>query len=196
MALPQNPQDFLCPGVEQPPITQYEPLAEGHPYGCIIINFYNGTQPITREIWIEGLLNVTQDVFDFCEWAVGWGSGTSFGTTAMFEILCKTHSPGENLPIAFSWYDYDVAGNLINTPSQTEFVKSFPKEFQSGYRRFQNDANERWQTLDPHYSSALLLNEMSIPTYFYLMGGILDYEKYQDNELERNDNLLKYLNVN
>lgn len=129
MALPQNPQDFLCPGVEQPPITQYEPLAEGHPYGCIIINFYNGTQPITREIWIEGLLNVTQDVFDFCEWAVGWGSGTSFGTTAMFEILCKTHSPGENLPIAFSWYDYDVAGNLINTPSQTEFVNSFPKEF-------------------------------------------------------------------
>ena len=36
---------------------------------------------------------------------------------------------------------------------------------------------------------------MSIPTYFYLMGGILDYEKYQDNELERNDNLLKYLVV-
>ena len=76
-----------------------------------------------------------------------------------------------------------------------EVMKSFPKEFQSGYRRFQNDANERWQTLDPHYSSALLLNEMSIPTYFYLMGGILDYEKYQDNELERNDNLLKYLVV-
>jgi hypothetical protein len=36
---------------------------------------------------------------------------------------------------------------------------------------------------------------MSIPTYFYLLGGILDYEKYQDNELERNDNLLKYLVV-
>ena len=36
---------------------------------------------------------------------------------------------------------------------------------------------------------------MSIPTYFYLLGGILDYEKYQDNELERHDNLLKYLVV-
>ena len=76
-----------------------------------------------------------------------------------------------------------------------ELMKSFPKEMQSGFRRFQNDANERWQTLDPHFSSALMLNEMSIPTYFYLMGGILDYEKYQDNELERNENLLKYLVV-
>lgn len=76
-----------------------------------------------------------------------------------------------------------------------ELLKSFPKEFQSGYRRFQTNSNMRWQTLDPHYSSALLLNEMSIPTYFYLLGGILDYEKYQDNELERSDNLLKYLVV-
>lgn len=76
-----------------------------------------------------------------------------------------------------------------------ELLKSFPKEMQSGYRRYLADANERWQTLDPHYSSALLLNEMSIPTYFYLLGGILDYEKYQDNELERNENLLKYLVV-
>lgn len=76
-----------------------------------------------------------------------------------------------------------------------ELLKSFPKEFQSGYRKFLADTNQRWQTLDPHFSSALLLNEMSIPTYFYLLGGILNYERYQDNELKRNDNLLKYLVV-
>ena len=76
-----------------------------------------------------------------------------------------------------------------------ELLRSFPKEFQKCYNRYLADSNERWQTLDPHFSSALLLNEMSIPTYFYLLGGILDYEKYQDNELKRNDNLLKYLVV-
>ena len=76
-----------------------------------------------------------------------------------------------------------------------ELLKSFPKEFQRCYNKFLSDSSLRWQTLDPHFSSALLLNEMSIPTYFYLLGGILDYEKYQDNELERNDNLLKYLVV-
>ena len=91
----------------------------------------------------------------------------------------------------FSYFqDTGAQGEDLNN-----LLKTFPKEFQSGYRRFQTDQNLRWQTLDPHYSSALLLNEMSIPTYFYLMGGILDYEKYQDNELERNDNLLKYLVV-
>lgn len=91
----------------------------------------------------------------------------------------------------FSYFqDTGAQGEDLNN-----LLKTFPKEFQSGYRRFQVDQNLRWQTLDPHYSSALLLNEMSIPTYFYLIGGILDYEKYQDNELERNDNLLKYLVV-
>ena len=39
------------------------------------------------------------------------------------------------------------------------------------------------------------MNPSSIPTYFYIYGGILDYEQYQDNELERNENALKYLVV-
>lgn len=39
------------------------------------------------------------------------------------------------------------------------------------------------------------MNEYSIPTYFYILGGILNYEKYQDNELERNENLLKNIVV-
>ena len=39
------------------------------------------------------------------------------------------------------------------------------------------------------------MNELGIPTYIYVLGGILDFEKYQDNELERNENALKYLVV-
>lgn len=93
-------------------------------------------------------------------------------------------------------FDFSYFQNLgLNGDKMREMMKTFPKEFQTNYNRYLQDANLRWQTLDPHYSSALLLNEMSIPTYFYLLGGILDYEKYQDNELERNDNLLKYLVV-
>lgn len=93
-------------------------------------------------------------------------------------------------------FDFSYFQNLgVQGKELQDLLKSFPKEFQSGYRRYLSDSNLRWQTLDPHFSSALLLNEMSIPTYFYLLGGILDYEKYQDNELERNDNLLKYLVV-
>lgn len=64
------------------------------------------------------------------------------------------------------------------------------------YNKFKSDAtNYRWQILDPAFSSAVLMNEKGIPTLLYILGGILDYEKYQDNELERSDNLLRYLVV-
>ena len=76
-----------------------------------------------------------------------------------------------------------------------EYFKSFPKEFEKKYRKYKSNTNLRWQDLDPHYSTGILLNDYSIPTYFYLLGGLLDYEKYQDNELERNENLLKYIVV-
>lgn len=99
---------------------------------------------------------------------------------------------GTNL-IQFDFSYFDSLG--LSGQDLLDLLKSFPKELQSGYRKYKTNNNLRWQTLDPHFSSALLLNEMSIPTYFYLMGGILDYEKYQDNELERHDNLLKYLVV-
>ena len=93
-------------------------------------------------------------------------------------------------------FDFSYFQNLgLQGDELKEALKSFPKELQKGYGRYEKDQNMRWQTLDPRFSSALLLNEMSIPTYVYLMGGLLDFEKYQDNELERHGNLLKYLVV-
>lgn len=75
------------------------------------------------------------------------------------------------------------------------YFKSFPKEFEKGYRKYLKDANSRWCELDPHFSSGILLNEVGLPTYLYMLGGIIDFEKYQDNELERSENALKYLVV-
>ena len=93
-------------------------------------------------------------------------------------------------------FDFSYFQDLGLTKDQlNEYFKSFPKEFKSKYLKYQKDSNIRWQTLDPHFSTGILLNDYSIPTYFYLLGGILDYEKYQDNELERNENLLKYIVV-
>ncbi len=78
-----------------------------------------------------------------------------------------------------------------------DFLKGWPMDIVKAYRKYQKEASleNRWATLDPAFSSAVLLNEKGIPTLFYLYGGILDYEKYQDNELERSDNLLRYLVV-
>lgn len=76
-----------------------------------------------------------------------------------------------------------------------DYFKSFPKEFERGYRKYLKDANARWCELDPHFSSGILMNEIGLPTYFYMLGGIIDFEKYQDNELERSENALRYLVV-
>lgn len=76
-----------------------------------------------------------------------------------------------------------------------DYFKCFPKEFEKGYRKYLKDADNRWCQLDPHFSSGILMNELGIPTYIYMLCGIIDFEKYQDNELERSDNALRYLVV-
>lgn len=92
----------------------------------------------------------------------------------------------------FSYFD-DLA---LQKDQLQEYFKGFPKEFKKGYNKYKtNTSVYRWQDLDPHFSTGLLLNDYGIPTFLYALGGILDYEKYQDNELERNNNLLKYIVV-
>ena len=88
-------------------------------------------------------------------------------------------------------FDFSYFRDLgLTTDKLNDYFKSFPSEFKKCYNRYVADSNMRWQALDPHFSSGILLNDYSIPTYLYILGGILDYEKYQDNELERNENTL------
>lgn len=94
-------------------------------------------------------------------------------------------------------FDFSYFDDIGLTEAQLkEYFKSFPDDFKKCYNRYKRDvSNQRYQDLDPHYSSGLMLNDYGIPTYLYILGGILDYEKYQDNELERSDNTLKYIVV-
>lgn len=96
--------------------------------------------------------------------------------------------------IQFDFSYFDDLGLLPEDLKQ--YLNSFSDEFKKGYNRYKKDStNMRWQDLDPHFSSGILLNQYSIPTYLYILGGILDYEKYQDNELERNENTLRKIVV-
>ena len=96
--------------------------------------------------------------------------------------------------IQFDFSYFDALG--FDEKGVKEYLKSFPREFTSGYNKYKKDStNNRWQILDPRFSSGIMLNEVGLPRYLYLYGGILDYEKYQDNELKRNDNMLKYIVV-
>lgn len=87
----------------------------------------------------------------------------------------------------------DLGGS---TPAQIkDFLAGFPLEITKAYKAYKKDVKLRWATLDPRLSSGVLLNDSATPTFLYFYGGILDYEKYQDNELQRNENMLKYIVV-
>ena len=94
-------------------------------------------------------------------------------------------------------FDFSYFDDLGLTKEQLkEYLESFSDEFQKGYRDYKKDTvNNRWQDLDAHFSTGFLLNEYSIPTFVYLWGGLLDYEKYQDQELARHEDLLHHLVV-
>ena len=75
-------------------------------------------------------------------------------------------------------------------------LESFPEELVKAYNAYKDDMkNPRWIMMDPRFATGILLNEYAVPTYLYLLAGIRSYEKYQDNELERNENKLRYLVV-
>lgn len=94
--------------------------------------------------------------------------------------------------IQFDFSYFDDLG--LNKEQLKEYLDSFSDEFQKGYKAYKKDINNnRWQDLDPHFSTGILLNDYSLPTFIYLWGGLLDYEKYQDQELERHEDLLHHL---
>ena len=94
-------------------------------------------------------------------------------------------------------FDYSYFENQgLSGEELEEFLLTFPEEMQQGYTEYVKDkTNNKWQDLDPHYSSCVMLNEKGVPSYIYALGSILNYEAYGDNELQRNANLLKYIVV-
>ena len=95
--------------------------------------------------------------------------------------------------IQFDRQYFDGLG--LSTSELKDYLATFPSEIQKDYRKYKKDSTLRWQRLDPTYSSCLMTNEYGVPSFFYLYASILNYEQYQDNELERNENLLKYIVV-
>ena len=95
--------------------------------------------------------------------------------------------------ISFNFSYFDDIG--VNQEQLKEIFKTFPSEFKKKYNKYKSDSNLQWQDLDSTFSSGLSLNEVGLPTYLYVYGSILDFEEYQDNELERNENLLRYIVV-
>ena len=131
MALPTDPQNYIVIGEAQPPVVNFVPIRATDPYGCMVINFYNGSEPIVREIWIEDLDN-DQDLWDMVEWGIGWSEGSGgLPDDVMLEILIRTHYHSGDRRFNFIYYDFDTSGNLIYTSA--EHMATIPDRYADYY---------------------------------------------------------------
>ena len=97
--------------------------------------------------------------------------------------------------IQFRMDYFDGLGFSDQEKLDSYIQESFSQEFLDGYKSYKQNEENLWVTLDPRFSTGVLLNPEGIPGLLYTLGAIGNYEQYQDNELERNGNLLKYLVV-
>lgn len=150
------------------------------------LNIENKFPEILTQLYIQGSVYFTT----FCD-----EDSLTINTIILPDKFCRRINETQfgTSVIEFDFSYFESLG--LNNSELNDFFKGFPKEFKSCYNRYAKDSNMRWQALDPFFSSCLMQNELGIPTFFYLEGSILNFEQYQDNELERSDNLLKYIVV-
>lgn len=141
---------------------------------------------ILTQLWIEGGVYFTS-VFDENQMAVNIIVLPNKFTKRVGESIFGTAL------IKFDAQYFDSLG--LSSEEQKLLFKQFPKEMEKGYNAYKKNSKQRWFLLDPRTSSCLLLNEKSVPTLLYSYGSILNYEKYQANELERSEAQLDSLVV-
>lgn len=122
-----------------------------------------------------------------------WKSASSKTiTTFLFPAkYCRTNSQTQ-----FGTYTYQLdlsyfdSLGLSSTQLETIFT-FFPAEIKSMYEEYQKDKNNlRWQQVNPKVAGAILLNSKGVPTQFNAFFSIDKYDKYSENELERNSQQL------
>ena len=85
--------------------------------------------------------------------------------------------------IQFNFSYFDSLG--LNDKEIKDLFEGFPEEFGAAYRAYKADNKKRWTVLDPRFSSSILLNQKAIPTLFYSLIGIVNYQNYAQNELDK-----------
>lgn len=84
-------------------------------------------------------------------------------------------------------FDYSYFDSLgLNQEGLKVIFDYYPPEMRTAYDQYKNDTKLRWQKLNPKFAAGFVLNDQSFPTYLRSLGGIMQYDQYRANELERN----------
>ena len=88
----------------------------------------------------------------------------------------------------FNFQYFDALG--LSADELDKIFEFYPKEMREQYDLYKKDNNAQWQLLDPKFAGAILLNKNGFPSRLYGLFGILQFQQYLDNELERSGQLL------
>ena len=89
-------------------------------------------------------------------------------------------------------FDFSYFDSLGLSPQELDAIFDFyPKEMKNQYTDYKKDPrNLQWQMLNPKFAGAVLSNETGFPNKLYSLFGILQYQEYANNELQRSGQLL------
>lgn len=88
-------------------------------------------------------------------------------------------------------FNYEYFDSLGLAGEELEKIfEYYPAEMHEQYNLYKRDAKLKWQMLDPKFAGAIMLNKKGFPNKLYSLFGILQYQIYTTNELERNSQLL------
>lgn len=78
----------------------------------------------------------------------------------------------------------------MNQEDQDDALRLFPAEFARIYEQVKT-SGRKWVTLDPKHSTGFLLNHYGVTPLVNVLGEIIDYQEFKQNDLERSRNELK-----
>jgi hypothetical protein len=84
-------------------------------------------------------------------------------------------------------FDYFAKMNQVD---RDDALRLFPEEFTALFEQTKN-LGKKWVTLDPKRSTAFLLNHYGMTPLVNVLGDIIDYQEFKQNDLERSRNELK-----
>lgn len=137
---------------------------------------------LLTQLFIEGVVNIS---------CIRTKTSNTISTLVLPAQYCR-RSGKTQFGTYIIQFDMSYFDKLGFTAEQLEEAFNFyPKEFRTLYAEYKADSNKRWQPLDSRYSTAIQLNLDGFPTKLKTLFALKRYDKYADNELERNTQQLE-----
>ncbi len=137
---------------------------------------------ILKELYLSGSVYL---------YASKYKSANSVSVMMLPQAYCRPVYSTNHGTIVFQ-FSFKYFDNISDAGDRERAFELFPREFLKLYSEYLNDRVE-WRTLEPKYSSAIMLNQNGTTPYLDIMSDIIDFKEFKANDLVRSRNQLKQI---